>query len=159
MTPKPIKRSVQLAPLSRDHHEGLLFVWKIRGGLKNGTPIPVIGQFVQWFWETHLENHFRQEEQSLAPYFGGDELFNRMIEEHQNIEALIHINANITDEALLTQIGDAVNDHIRFEERELFPHIEQALSVEQLDVIYKNLPVESNPISRWENEFWNYKKT
>ena len=27
---KPIKRSKQLAPLSREHHDGLMYVWKIR---------------------------------------------------------------------------------------------------------------------------------
>ena len=30
-----IKRSKELAPLSPDHHEGLLFVWKIKQGLAN----------------------------------------------------------------------------------------------------------------------------
>ena len=36
---KPIKRSKQLSPLSREHHDGLLFAWKIRQGFENGTPL------------------------------------------------------------------------------------------------------------------------
>ena len=36
---KPLKRSKELAPLSREHHDGLLFAWKIKQGLANGTPI------------------------------------------------------------------------------------------------------------------------
>ena len=34
---KPLKRSKELAPLSREHHDGLLFAWKIKQGLANGN--------------------------------------------------------------------------------------------------------------------------
>ena len=37
--PKPIKRSKELVPLSKEHHEGLLFAWKIKQGLQNGIGI------------------------------------------------------------------------------------------------------------------------
>src|SRR6476469_6413101 len=114
----PIKRSIQLTPLSKEHHEGLLFGWKIRQGIKNGTDINIIGRFVQWFWKGHLEEHFRKEEQVLAAYLHSDDTqVLRMIDEHQEIEALIHINENIVDEANLIQIADALTNHIRFEER------------------------------------------
>ncbi|HJW16871.1 MAG TPA: hemerythrin domain-containing protein [Flavisolibacter sp.] len=151
----PIKRSNQLAPLSREHHEGLLFGWKIRQGLKNGADINTIGRFVQWFWEAHLQEHFRLEEQVLAAYMPtGDLQVDRMINEHQEIEALIHINENIVDEANLLQIADAIADHIRFEEREFFPHAEHSISSENLDKIYDQLSVEKVPPVKWEEEFW-----
>jgi len=35
----PIKRSIALQPLSREHHHGLLLCWKIRTGLKKGIDI------------------------------------------------------------------------------------------------------------------------
>ena len=154
-TPKPIKRSEQLAPLSRDHHEGLLFVWKIRQGLKNGTDINTLSRFVQWFWENDLQEHFKKEEQVLAKQLPPDDaLIHRMIDEHQNIEALIHINENIADRILLVQIADAVNDHIRFEERELFPHAEKVLHPGQLNILYTELSGERSSLSIWEVEFW-----
>jgi hemerythrin-like domain-containing protein len=154
-TPKPIKRSEQLAPLSREHHEGLLFAWKIKQGLKNGTAIKTISQFVQWFWQNDLQEHFRKEEQVLANCLpAGDALVTRMTDEHQNIEALIHINGNIADEALLAQLADAVNDHIRFEERELFPHAEKILTTEQLNFIHTELSAERPSYPKWEDEFW-----
>ena len=65
---KPIKRSKELAPLSREHHEGLLFAWKIKQGLKNETETKLIAEYVQWFWKNHLQEHFTEEEQILAPY-------------------------------------------------------------------------------------------
>ena len=65
---KPIKRSTQLAPLSREHHEGLLFVWKIRQGIKKEVHPERMIAFVQWFWSTELEPHFRKEENVLLPH-------------------------------------------------------------------------------------------
>jgi hemerythrin-like domain-containing protein len=151
----PIKRSGQLAPLSREHHEALLFVWKIRQGLKNGTDIREVAQFVQWFWQNHLQEHFREEEQILAAHLPEDnEFVLRMIDEHQNIEALIHINENIPDEALLVQLADELNAHIRFEEREFFPYVEKTISVADLNRIYEQLSREKRQGTKWENEFW-----
>lgn len=156
--PKPIKRSDQLAPLSREHHDGLLFAWKIRQGLKNETDIKIISRFVKWFWENELQEHFKKEEQILAKHLPADDaLIHRMTDEHQNIEALVHINENIADGTLLVQIADAVNDHIRFEERELFPHAEKELTSGQLDIIYTELSQERPFSSKWEDEFWTKK--
>lgn len=152
---KPIKRSEQLAPLSREHHEALLFVWKLRQGLKNGTDIRIIGQYVQWFWERHLQEHFREEETILARYLPADDAqVLRMMDEHQEIEALIHINESIADGALLTQLADLLNYHVRFEEREFFPHAEKVISTEDLNRVYEQLSKETASCSVWEHEFW-----
>ena len=152
---KPIKRSPQLTPLSKEHHDSLLFVWKIRQGLKNGTDIKLIAQFVRWFWETHLQEHFTEEEQILAPQLPPDNaMVLQMKEEHQNIEALIHINEGIADEALLAQLANAVNDHIRFEERELFPFAEKAIPADKLNFVFEHLSKEKKQCNSWENEFW-----
>lgn len=154
-TPQPVKRSAQLTPLSRDHHDGLLLVWKIRQGLKNGTPLNDIAQYVQWFWQHHLQEHFQQEEALLAPRLPADnELLLQMLDEHQNIEGLLHINEQIADEALLIQIADALNDHIRFEERQLFPFAEKYIPVEELNAIHASLSQEKKECPKWENEFW-----
>ncbi|MER3464637.1 MAG: cation-binding protein, partial [Chitinophagaceae bacterium] len=98
---KPIKRSEQLVPLSKDHHDGLLLVWKIKQGLKNGTALTDIATYVNWFWQQHLHDHFQQEEQFLAPNLPQDNpMLLQMLDEHQEIKALIHINEQIGDEAL-----------------------------------------------------------
>ncbi|NJO25088.1 MAG: hypothetical protein HC867_03800 [Bacteroidia bacterium] len=75
---EPIKRSPQLAPLSREHHDGLLFVWKIRQGLQNNTDVLTIADFILWYDEQHLKTHFETEEKLLPPFFpAGDLLFSR----------------------------------------------------------------------------------
>jgi hypothetical protein len=52
---KPIKRSAALSPLSREHHEGLLFAWKIRQGLQKNIDPERISKFTKWFWDTDLQ--------------------------------------------------------------------------------------------------------
>jgi hemerythrin-like domain-containing protein len=152
---KPIKRSEQLAPLSRDHHEALLFVWKIRQGMKNGTDQKIIGQFVDWFWKGHLQEHFREEEQILAPWLPKENLLvQRMLDDHQEIEALVHINEQIADPNLLEELAGKINDHVRFEERELFPFAEQQIPLNRLDAIKEQLMAEVHTGSPWTNEFW-----
>jgi hemerythrin-like domain-containing protein len=152
---KPIKRSKQLTPLSKDHHEGLLFAWKIKQGLKNNADKKLIAEYVQWFWQNHLQEHFREEEQILAPHLPADNaLLQQMIEGHQEIEAMIHINESIADENLLQQLAKATDDHIRFEERELFPYAEKVIPEKELNLIYEQLSKEPAQCSKWEMEFW-----
>ena len=152
---KPIKRSKQLTPLSKDHHDGLLFAWKIRQGLRHGADLNLIADYVRWFWKNHLEEHFREEEQILAPHLPADnELLQQMFDEHQEIEAMVHITENIVDEAMLAKLADAIDDHIRFEERQLFPYAEKVISVEELNAIYEQLPKEKVECEKWEREFW-----
>ena len=152
--PKPIKRSKELVPLSKEHHEGLLFAWKIKQGLQNGTDKTTISKFIQWFWENELEQHFRKEEEVLAVYLPAENaLVKRMFQEHEEIEALININAMIVDEDIFRQIADGVHDHIRFEERELFSYAEQFIPPIELEAIQKELLIKKES-TKWENEFW-----
>jgi len=152
---KPIKRSKQLTPLSKDHHDGLLFAWKIKQGLKNGADIKLIAEYVQWFWKNHLEEHFREEEQILAPHLPADnKLLKQMFDEHENIEAMVHINESIPDATLLANLAQAIDDHIRFEERVLFPFAEKIIPEKELNLIYDQLSKEPVQCEKWEREFW-----
>jgi len=157
-TNKPIKRSKELVPLSKEHHEGLLLGWKIKQGLGNGTNISRIAKYVQWFWENELEQHFRKEEEVLAPHLPADnELVQQMFREHEGLEALININAMIADEDILQQIADGLNAHIRFEERVLFPFAESFIPASELEAIAQEL-LKTKEKGRWEDEFWVRKK-
>ncbi len=152
---KPIKRSKQLTPLSKDHHDGLLFAWKIKQGLKNGADIKLIAKYVQWFWKNHLQEHFREEEQILAPHLPEDnELLKQMIDEHHGIESMVHIHENIADEILLLNLAQAIDEHIRFEERQLFPYAEKAIPEKELNLIYDQLSKVPVQCKTWEREFW-----
>lgn len=153
-TPKPIKRSKELVPLSREHHEGLLFGWKIKQGLKNGTPYGEIADFIQWFWEAELEEHFRKEEQVLVPHLPkGNALVQQMLDEHEQLEALVRLCAMVQDEDIFTQLADGLHNHIRFEERVLFPFAEEVIPPAEMGSIHQRL-LSKKLHRKWENEFW-----
>lgn len=153
---KPIKRSNELAPLSREHHEGLLFVWKLRQGLQKGVATERLIKFIFWQWHNHIKPHFFQEEKILMPFFSaGNELADRMLKEHENIRELILNLDNDPDSRTISMLADLINDHIRFEERQLFNYLEQTLTSSQLTEILNQL--EEHPVScdnDWEDKFW-----
>ena len=153
--PTPIKRSKELAPLSREHHEGLLFVFKIRQGLKLGIPEVRIGKFCTWSLDRHFDLHFKSEEMLLAPILGETHpMIAQMLQEHKTIRNLfanVHIDADAT---ALQGLAQSINDHIRFEERKLFPLIEQTASPEQLQAIEQSLAATSQACEPWTDEFW-----
>jgi iron-sulfur cluster repair protein YtfE (RIC family) len=156
--PKPIRRSKELVPLSKEHHEGLLFGWKIKQGLANGTEKAIISRFIQWFWETDLQEHFRKEEQVLAPHLPQDnEWVRQMFSEHEEIEALIHVNAMIPDEDIMNQLAGSITNHIRFEERVLFPYAEGVIPASEMEEIHRQL-IDVKQKQSWAEEFWMRKK-
>jgi len=108
--------------------------------------------------QLHLQEHFNEEEQILAPHLPpGNELLQQMLDEHQEIEAMIHINENIPDESLLAKLAQSIDDHIRFEERQLFPYAEKVIPEKELSSIYEQLLKEAAQCKNWDNEFWKNK--
>lgn len=158
--PKPIKRSNEIAPLSRDHHEGLLLGWKIKKGIANGTTVATISSYVKWFWEHHLIKHFKQEETVLIELVPAENKnVQQMFEEHKVIMHKISEIENGSNEELLLEFSTLLESHIRFEERILFNEIEQMLSAEQLRKLGALLIKEEKSKAKWDDEFWNTKKT
>jgi hemerythrin-like domain-containing protein len=157
---KPIKRSKELAPLSREHHDGLLFAWKIKQGLANRTPVETLCNYTRWFWSNHIKPHFRGEEKVLAKFLPADNsLVQQMIKEHGQIRDLVISLDKEPDSNSLQLLSEFINNHIRFEERELFPYAEKTLTAEQLNEIYNDLPhdlhCDTDPIATaWKDEFW-----
>ncbi|HET9824488.1 MAG TPA: hemerythrin domain-containing protein [Chitinophagaceae bacterium] len=153
---QPIKRSAQLAPLSREHHEALVFLLRIKTGLKNGTHIQVISDYINWFWINNLKEHFDQEEKLLLPTLAAnDELAIQLKKEHQAIRAIV---SGDLDKMQIMLLSDLLNAHIRFEERLLFPHIEQRISVLKLNEIFRQLDRPVQCQTSWTNTFWMRKK-
>jgi len=153
---KPIKRSEQLAPLSREHHDGLLFVWKIKQGIEGKVYPDKMAKYALWYWRHHIKPHFFQEEKILLPYLPTDhELAIRLKDEHEQIRELVLSLDTEADKHSLLVLCDLIDKHIRFEERELFMFLEKQLTKEQLDDVYAAL--EAHPVLtdvEWQDEFW-----
>jgi len=152
---KPLKRSKELAPLSREHHDGLLFAWKIKEGLANGTSIETLCNYTRWFWTNHIKTHFKDEEKVLVKFLpANNPLVLQMFEEHSQIRDIIISLDREPDPGSLQILADVINKHIRFEERKLFTYAEEVLTPEQLNEIYNDLPNETHCNTEWKDEFW-----
>ncbi|TAL44428.1 MAG: hemerythrin domain-containing protein [Chitinophagaceae bacterium] len=156
---KPIKRSKELAPLSREHHDGLLFAWKIKQGLENDAAVETMCNYARWYWSNHIKPHFKNEEKVLVNHLPADNpLVQQMIKEHAQIRNLIISLDKHPDKGTLHLLAEFVNNHIRFEERELFAYAEETLTAEQLNSIYQQLANEPYCDIEWKDEFWVKKK-
>jgi len=130
-TDKPIKRSEFLKPLSREHHHGLLFCWKIRAGIKKDVEVSRIKKYADWFYQNYLIPHFEVEEKYVFPILGNEnELIKKAVSEHRKIERLFESTTEFQKNISL--IGEELVDHIRFEERILFGEIQKNATAEQL---------------------------
>ncbi|HEX6194015.1 MAG TPA: hemerythrin domain-containing protein [Chitinophagaceae bacterium] len=152
---KPIKRSPQLAPLSREHHDALLFVWKLRQGLKNDTSCAKLRKYTLWYWKEHTKAHFYQEEKILLPYMPAEHPWVAQVQnEHAQIRELV-LNLDIeAEKETFKTLADLAERHIRWEERKLFAYLEEHLTQDQLNAVHTEL--EKHPVScaDWTDEFW-----
>lgn len=155
MKNKPIKRNENIVKLSRDHHASLLFCWKLRQGVKHHADVDRMVNYVSYFWTKHFAPHFREEEKFLfAPL--KDDKVQKAIDEHKTIKGLINelaVKSSHGRESKLSELADTVDEHVRYEERVLFPHLESELSGEQLKHI--GTWISDDPLlDTYEDAFW-----
>lgn len=63
------------------------------------------------------------------------------------------------DRNLLENFADTLESHIRFEERELFNHLQQNISDKDLTEIASSAkPRNHEPVGAWNDIFWDVKK-
>lgn len=148
-----MKRHHALQSLSRDHHHGLLLSWKIREGFKKGIDPERMMAYALWFWNMHLLKHFEVEERWLFPLLGNDHpLVKRALADHKRITRLF-TSAPSDRERVLGQIEEALDKHIRFEERILFQAIQKIATEDQLQIM-EQVHAGTVPQEIWGDEFW-----
>jgi hemerythrin-like domain-containing protein len=157
MEKKPIKRNEHIIQLSKDHHFSLLFCWKVRTGVKLNIDMERIKKYVQYFWNNHIQPHFNEEETILfAPV--KDAAVQKALDEHAGIKKRVNeiITSAKVNDADLLKLADAVESHVRYEERELFPHLENILTENQLQNIGRQLQQTQDAVSTdaFTDEFW-----
>lgn len=134
-----MKRAAALQPLSREHLGALLAAKK----LTEADDLEAARAAFLGFWEEDGRRHFRIEEEVLLPAWSlhaeiDEAGVRRMLDEHLAIrrEALRLAGGEGSLEQVRS-LGALLHDHVRFEERELFPAIEAALDIEILDQLGK----------------------
>jgi hemerythrin superfamily protein len=154
----PVKRHLAMQSFSREHHFGLLLVWKIRQGLLKSIDPERISAYVLYFYKTDLEKHFKDEERLLFGKLLPDNDLRKQAEaDHQAVYALVaDLEHNGKDADLLRRLADRLEQHIRFEERQLFNHLQDLFSTNEMEGIGARLPNDSrDPGEEWEDKFWS----
>ena len=124
-----MKRSEALRALSHQHHQGLFAALRLKRA-RQDSAAEARSVFLDFF-DREGARHFRAEEELLLPAFA------RHSEPDQHLDlrrrALDLEASPDPDPAELRELGERLESHIRFEERLLFPMIEEALPVDELE--------------------------
>lgn len=124
------KREGMLLKWSREHQAALSLALRCKNVSARGDKEAVLrlaGEFCRRFG-SELAAHFEEEERLLAPALeaeGEHFLARRLISEHRELADLARALASDPSAQALGRAGEALAEHARFEERELF---EAALS-------------------------------
>ena len=137
-----MKRDARLQPLSRDHHEALVLARALRWAAEDDPRAPRDPlALLRGAWGETIESHFDEEEQLLPPLMRADDAV-RFRREHAALRALsAELLGGAAGAARLTAFASQLHDHIKWEEAELFPHIEADAPAEVLDAIGRRLEV------------------
>lgn len=146
-----MKRHIALYSLSHEHQHALALALKLKYPKKPLSSIldeqvPLLSNELTGVFENVLRKHFAKEEKCLVQGFEQNELIKQMLEEHVKLAGLYKKIADNPEKwdlktmrDKLSLFGELLELHIRFEERELFPMIEETLSEEELNTLGEQL--------------------
>jgi len=133
------RRHEELIPLSHGHHHGLVMSLRIRRELaraaSDAEALRQLACALISFFESDLAPHFAAEEEGLFPIMeanlGRLELLEELRKEHERFRAWIEELRNSASAETLREFGALLHDHIRKEERILFPIFEARMPPEE----------------------------
>ncbi len=143
-----MKRDEALAPLSREHHGSLVLAQLLKKDAPVYRELPAEpwdkARYAQTQFEEHIKDHFRKEELMLDNvkdcHADVTALSTEIKKEHQQLSALFSSLTNSTDLVnTLDELAVTLQDHIRKEERVLFPMLQQHCTAAQLKEIHELL--------------------
>ncbi|MGO9881991.1 MAG: hemerythrin domain-containing protein [Solirubrobacteraceae bacterium] len=142
-----MKRHPALVPLSHDHHQVLVIAQRLCRAT-NETATEISGAFLA-AWESEEKKHLRLEEELLLPAYAahgdpGHPVVLRMLQDHMLIRRDAVRLANDPPLELLHELGNRLADHVRLEERELFPMIEETIPESELEALGKRLRADAS---------------
>lgn len=135
-----MKRDPRLHGLSSDHHHALVLARAL--GDARETWNSDAGAALGERFDAEIAPHFAVEEELLLPALrevGAAELVDRTLTDHGVLRAQI-ARARAGHGPSARAFGERLSEHVRFEERELFPACEARLSSEVLDAVLRRAP-------------------
>ena len=135
-----------LAPLSEEHHHGLVFALRIERELPAASDEEVERLYSQLlrFWSRGLLPHFHTESECLLARLirhrlVDDPQIQRLHRDHLSMYGLVSRMQDAAGQserrAALQEFGATLHDHIRWEERELFETAQAVLTERELDAL------------------------
>jgi len=129
-----LTRHPSLQPLSRHHHHALVLAQRL---IKQSQPMDVLKADLQTFWDNGGRLHFREEEEYLLPEYAKYRCIEvpaiqEMLLEHVRIRSLASEIAAGAGKDKLLMLGELLRNHVRKEERVIFPMMEEGIPDEQL---------------------------
>ena len=143
-----MKRHPALAHLSREHHGALILARLLQEDAPDykGLPTDKNGKvtYALNFYHSELIKHFKEEEKVLKLVIGInaklDSLVETIFSEHRDLHVLFkYLNNHFVETEYIDKLGKYLEIHIRKEERELFPLIQENCSEEMMGEIDKSL--------------------
>lgn len=126
--------------------------------MRKAIPPDRIASYVAYFYKNHLKKHFEEEEQHIFILVDEkDEKRKKAERQHRKIRQLVKKLSLEPDKVNITlgQIEEALDTHIRFEEREFFPYLQSCLEESTLERLREKIEEihEATP-ETWEDQFW-----
>lgn len=140
---KSMKRSEQLAPLSREHHQSLVLAKKCIDISHSNDKALITAQcqLIVRTFDVIWESHFTIEEHTLFPLASSYNnqlkfLCDDLIKQHRSLRD-IKQQMQQGNYSNLQSFGSILKTHTRTEERELFPKVEQLFSNADLNAVLR----------------------
>ena len=146
-----MKRANQLQPLSRQHHLGLNLSRHAKECTDTVTEIAKHWHNLTAYIDD-MQYHFQIEDNLIAnalePYRASQaevaSVLAALAGQHKRLQTLIDAGQKTASQSITTEqvreLGTLLYDHIRFEERELYPIVEKYLTEDELDAVYQASP-------------------
>jgi hemerythrin-like domain-containing protein len=134
-----MRRDPRLRRLSSEHHQALVLARSLTDHGPGWTVAD--GAALARRFAAELEPHFRAEEELVLPAIRAaePELADRTEADHAFLRAAVAAAARGDGDAARA-LGERLVDHVRFEERILFPAAERLLTADQLDEVARRYP-------------------
>ena len=131
-----MKRHESIAPLSREHHANLILAQLLKSDVEDYKGLPSSPEDKRTYaldiYYKEIKNHFLKEEKVFDLISHHEELFRALSELKEEHKIISDYFENLPlDDSLpekLNELGIALDNHIRKEERIVFPLIQQVCS-------------------------------
>jgi iron-sulfur cluster repair protein YtfE (RIC family) len=137
-----MKRDPALTLLSHEHHQALHQALRMKRASE--ADCAEVSTGVLAFWDEEGAEHFRIEEELLLPALARylapeDERVVRVLVDHVWIRERMERMRGGVEAEELQELGARLDDHVRHEERIVFPLIEETLGAEELKELGQRL--------------------